>query len=238
VTSSPAGSRLQLAGLSKRYGRTRILDPTSLDLGAGIKVLAGANGVGKTTLLSVLAGIEPADGGDVYVHGISLRRAPVEAKGLLAYVPDRPSVYPFLTGLEFLTLVHRFKGVRDTGGQQGLLERFGIASSVATPFGRMSLGMQRKFLIVAALIGAPRVVLMDEPTNGLDAASRQALVEISRRGQSERLFLYATHDREFIERCGAELLLLRDAQITAGVSLDVIAAVRVAEDEAATPSAG
>jgi ABC-2 type transport system ATP-binding protein len=221
-----AKTRLRICGLAKAYGPRLILDGVSLELGGGVKALVGANGVGKSTLLTLLAGIEPPDAGQVWIDGVSLAGSPVEARRRLAYVPDRPSLYPFLTGREFLSLVHRFKGVQERGGwPQGLLERFGIAQSLDTAFSRMSLGMQRKFLIVAAFIGEPCVVLMDEPTNGLDAAARQELMEISRRAEGGRLFVHATHDRDFIEGCGAEVLWMRDARIDAGVPREGVSAL-------------
>jgi ABC-type multidrug transport system ATPase subunit len=226
-------SRLRLARLAKRYGERRILDSTSLELGSGVKALVGRNGVGKSTLLCMLAGIEPVDAGEVWIDGLSLAGSPVEARRRLAYVPDRPSLYPFLTGREFLSLVHRFKGVEERGRHCELLERFGIADSVDTTFSRMSLGMQRKFLIVAAFIGEATVVLMDEPTNGLDAASRQELVKISRRQEDGRLFVYATHDRDFIDSCAAEVLFMRDARVEVGVAREMVATVSATDDDGA-----
>lgn len=220
---------LRLTGLTKAFGSRSILQNAHLQLTHGVKALTGANGVGKSTLICMLAGIEPADAGEIWIDGMSLTGSPVEARRRLAYVPDRPSLYPFLTGREFLSLVHRFKGVPDTGESQALLERFGIADSLETSFSRMSLGMQRKFLIVAAFIGDARVVLMDEPSNGLDAASRQELAALSRKQSASRLFLYATHDRDFIDSCVEEVLLMQDARIQVGVSRETVAALQAAD---------
>jgi ABC-type multidrug transport system ATPase subunit len=225
--------RLRMAGLTKAYGPRQILDQVTLELGSGVKALIGANGAGKSTLLALLAGIDPPDAGHIWIDGMSLAGNPVEARSRLAYVPDRPSLPPFLTGREFLSLVHRFKGVPASAGQPPLLERFAISGALDVSFGRMSLGMQRKFLIVAAFIGDARVVLMDEPTNGLDAAARAELVEISRQ-EAQRLFVYATHDLDFIDRCQAQILWLHDACIEAGVPRDKVMSVRAAAAEGVT----
>lgn len=205
-TTSPI---LRVRSLDKRFGGVRVLENVNLDLATGVQVLVGPNGAGKSTLLSIIAGVEPASGGTVEIRGVNLRRAPAQAKRHSTYVPDRPSVYPFLTGDEFIGLVPQLRGIAGAGLEL-LVERFAIGGLRGTRFGEMSLGMQRKFMMAAAFAGNPALILLDEPTSGLDAAAREVLLELIAVHRREALVLCATHDEWFIQCTGAGVLLLRD----------------------------
>lgn len=127
---------LRLRSLDKRFGDRQVLKDVSLELQAGVQVLVGANGAGKSTLLSIVAGVEPPSGGIVEIEGVNLQRAPARAKRYLTYVPDRPGVYPFLTGEEFIGLVLKFRGIAGAD-VESLLQRFALAELRRTRFGEM-----------------------------------------------------------------------------------------------------
>jgi len=201
---------LRLGAISKSFGKLCVLRDLSLRLPPGSTVLVGPNGVGKSTLLAIIAGVEPPDQGGIEIAGIDLRRHPARAKRLLSYVPDRPCVYRFLTGAEFVDLVLRLKGIRDDTRLQEILERFALKEFQEKRFGEMSLGMQRKHMMACAFVGSPALILMDEPTNGLDASAREVLMDLIRTHTRTGLFLCATHERSFIEALGAQVLLLGD----------------------------
>jgi ABC-type multidrug transport system ATPase subunit len=140
--------------------------------------LRGINGVGKSTLLSVIAGALAPDGGNISINGTDLINEPVKARRNLAWAPDKPDVYAFMTGEEFLQLVgmaRDMSGASDENHVQQLLEQWQLMPHLKKRFQQMSLGMQKKFLLVAAFMGRPPLLLLDEPGNALDTQALQTL---------------------------------------------------------------
>lgn len=197
---------LQLQKVSKSYGTQTVFRNISHRFAHGLFALQGPNGVGKSTLLAVLSGAESMDAGDVRVQGCSLRRDPIAAKQRLAYVPDECPVYPFLSGRRFLQFVAKVKGTEDFTMINELVAQFALEPHLDTRFDAMSLGTQKKFLLSAAWIGNPVVMLVDEPDNGLDAPSTDRLVAHYRAMADDRLVLFSTHNREFVAKTGAEIV--------------------------------
>ncbi|ESQ16061.1 MAG: ABC transporter ATP-binding protein [Thiohalocapsa sp. PB-PSB1] len=195
---------LTITDLAKAYGFKSVFRGLSLDLPAGNFALVGANGVGKSTLLRLIAGAEHADSGRIVVDGVDLAQTPIAAKERLAYVPDEPVAYPFLTGREFLNLVAELRRLDDAELAAPFVEAMALDKHLDTRFQSMSLGTQRKFFVVAAFMDEPRVLLMDELTNGLDRAAREVLIELLRDSAPWRLTLFSTHDEDFIVRCDAQ----------------------------------
>ena len=207
---------LRAEGLAASYNGRRIFSGGKLSLKVGLYALQGANGSGKSTLLRLLAGARAPDAGDIWIGGVSLRRASQAAKRHLSYAPDDCPVYPFVTGRQFLRFVAMSRGVAlpalpddDLTAALGLLE-----PHLGMRFDSMSLGTQKKLLLRAAFIGSPRVMLMDEPSNGLDTAARRAFFDSLRTAAQEAVVLCATHDAAMVEETGASVLLMQ--QIVAG----------------------
>jgi ABC-2 type transport system ATP-binding protein len=186
--------------ISIAYGAKTLFANFSRTFDYGVHAIVGANGSGKTSLLSCLAGIVKPRAGRVSVDGIDLYARPVEAKRRLSFMPDKPLVYPFMTGNELLRIVASVKN--DVVDEQ-VIESLNLGRHVDTTFRSMSFGTQRKFTLVAALIGNPRVLLMDEPLNGLDKDSKEQFVRVINEYRSTRVILFATHDPELIERTHA-----------------------------------
>jgi len=199
---------LRVEGLSKSYGEKRILDRVSFALGAGVFALQGANGIGKSTLLALLVGAEPADGGDIWIDGRNLREEPRPARRLLSYAPDESPAYPFMTGRELLDFVAMIKKARVAEVALGLVEGFALGAFLDTRFSDLSLGSQKKFVLCAAWIGEARVMLLDEPSNGLDLAARDLLARMFRAEARSRTIVFASHDAEFVETAGAAIIAL------------------------------
>ncbi len=197
---------LRFHHISKAFGNRKVLDDASHAFEPGLYALHGPNGIGKSTLLSILAGILEPDAGRIEVDGHDLRAAPRAAKARLSYVPDECPVYPFMTGHELLDFVARAKQTT-VGPEVGvLLDCFGLRPYLATRFGQMSLGTQKKTMLAAAWIGAPAVLLMDEPSNGLDQATRDVLIGRVRELRERAVVLMSTHDADFARSVGAEVL--------------------------------
>ncbi len=202
--------------LTKAYGGTPLFAGLRHAFPTGVFALQGANGIGKSTLLAILAGAQEADAGAVWVAGKSLHAEPMAARARLAYVPDASPVYPFMQGGELLAFVAAVKRTEVRPEVWALAEALGLAGLMARPFGKLSLGTQKKFLLCAAWIGAPSVLLLDEPSNALDQAARQLLAARLREVGSRATVLFSSHDAAFVAATGAEVVsfegLLAEAQ--------------------------
>jgi ABC-type multidrug transport system ATPase subunit len=148
----------------------------------------GENGAGKSTLLKIVAGVIDADSG--HVAGVTRRE--------IGYVPEAADVLPELTPRELVRLVAALKRVHPPDGDLGL------AVEMDRPLGSLSLGQRRRACLLAALVGEPRLLILDEPTNGLDAGG----LEVLTRTLEGRTCLLATHDRTFARALGARCLVL------------------------------
>ena len=197
-------------GLGMRHGGHVVFEDLHLGFGAGAVALVGRNGAGKSTLLALLAGVAAPQAGRVLVCGHDMARGQ-GARAALAWVPDASVAYDFMLGDEWLRMVQALRGC--AGPHDALLEGFGIAGDLGARFGDMSLGTRKKFMLAAGLMGDAQVVLMDEPTNGIDAEARAFFVAQVRARAQEYLVLFSTHDRELIAQTGARVLELpaRDA---------------------------
>ncbi|TXF98003.1 ABC transporter ATP-binding protein [Massilia arenae] len=195
---------LAAEGLGMRFGARVLFEKLDLALGAGAVALVGGNGAGKSTLLSLLAGIEAPQAGRVAVCGHDLASQGRAARASLAYVPDESVAYDFMTGDEFLRMVQALRGC--AGPDQELLAGFGIDVYLGLPFRDMSLGTRKKFMLASGLMGGAPVVLMDEPSNGIDAAARAFLVAQIRAHEHTRLILFSTHDQDLVAAVGARVL--------------------------------
>ena len=205
---------LRFEALCKSYGSRPILQSVSGDFGTGAFALRGPNGIGKSTLLRVLAGALEADGGTVWIGGGSLQADPLAAKARLAYVPDDCPVYPFVTGRELLAFVAYAKRCAVSPEVLAIVERFGLDRHLDTRCGAMSLGTQKKLMLAASWIGDPAVLLCDEPSNGLDVQARALLIELLREKSAGATVLVSTHDQAFVSETNAEVIefdTLRDA---------------------------
>ncbi|KAF1047447.1 MAG: putative ABC transporter ATP-binding protein YxlF [Xylophilus sp.] len=203
---------LRVHEVSKAFGRRTVLRQVSHSFAPGLHALQGPNGIGKSTLLTILAGIQAPDSGTVIVDGHDLLAAPVQAKARLAFVPDDGPVYPFLTGRDLLDLVAQAKRARVDARIARLIERLGLAPHLSTRFGQMSLGTQKKTLLAAAWIGQPAVLLLDEPSNALDAVARGVLIEELRALRGTTVVVMSTHDADFVGAVDADVLSFASLQ--------------------------
>lgn len=186
---------IEVRALVKRHEQHVVFDGLDFSWdGPGIVCICGPNGSGKTTLLSMLAGASSPDAGDIRLMGTSLVLQAQTALPLVSYVPDGCPVYPFLTGGEWLDLT---RSVRDCNAaiEQELLARFGLMQLLDTRFDAMSLGTAKKFLLTAGLMCDTAILIMDEPTNGLDKRSFDVLQEQLERRRTSGLIVLSCHDQ-------------------------------------------
>lgn len=201
---------LEADGLGVQFSGLALFRGLSFGFGPGAVALMGENGAGKSTLLNLLAGVQPLQEGRVRVSGHDLASAPREARRHLAWVPDESVAYEFMTGDEFLRMVFALRGQVGAPLLPALIDGFGIAPHRGKRFGQMSLGTRKKFMLASGLASHAPVVLMDEPTNGIDAEARAHLAGTIRQGRASRLFFFSTHDAESVAQCGAQVFRLRD----------------------------
>jgi len=197
---------LRFERLCKSYGGRRILDDLGQDFGSGAYALRGPNGIGKSTLLRVLAGAADADSGAIWIDGVAMDAGSVAARQRLAYAPDECPVYPFMSGRALLDFVAYAKRCAVGTDVHDIVERFGLGRHLDTRCGAMSLGTQKKLMLAAAWIGAPVVLLLDEPSNGLDAAAREVLIALLVDKARKATVLVSTHDHAFAQAIGAAVI--------------------------------
>jgi ABC-type multidrug transport system ATPase subunit len=210
---------LEVRGLSKRLGHRRVLEGVDLRCGPSeLVIVRGENGSGKTTLLRLLAGIIEPDEGSIHIAGRSLSTEPVLAKAQLGYVPDNLDVVPELAVSELLGLVAALKSQALRAPAEiepRWRARLGVDGIWGQRLRSLSFGQRKRVALLAALIGEPRLLILDEPTNGLDPAAVDLLVELlDERCRAARTTLLTSHDRELSERVTATRYRMVSAQLT------------------------
>jgi len=235
----PASSAIAIAGLSKAYGKTRALSDVSfLVAGKGVTALLGLNGAGKTTLFQILTGLFVADAGQVSIFGDDIARAPVRALGHLGIVFQQQVLDLDLTvaqNLNFYAGLHGLRGSRATAAIRQGLQRFRIVELAGKRVRDLSGGTRRKVELGRALVTSPRVLLLDEPSQGLDTQSRADLVRdiFALCAEHGTAVLWATHLVGEVEQADQVVILDRGRVVAQGSPAALTASAGVATLEAA-----
>ncbi len=214
----------EFVDLHKRFGRTAAVAGLSLQVPRGVfYAFLGPNGAGKTTSLRMLAGLLRPDAGTVRIGGIDVLAEPERAKQELAYVPDEPALYGKLTPIEFLDYVAALWSVPAATARQRageLLERLSLSDRAGERLEGYSRGMKQKVALAAAMIHAPRLLMLDEPLTGLDAAAarliKDMLLDYVRAGGT---VLLTTHILEVAERLAERIGVIAQGRLLAEGSL-------------------
>jgi ABC-2 type transport system ATP-binding protein len=228
---------IELNRVSKSYnkGRVKAVDELTLTVRPGeIFGFLGPNGAGKTTTLKLIVGLLRPDAGTILVDGIDTQKDPLAAKAVTTYVPDTPAIYERLTGLEYLNFIGDVYGVPKADRLRRIekwLDIFELADSVSSPIQSYSHGMKQKIVLIAALLPAPRVMVLDEPMVGLDARSAHAMKEMMRThcAGGGTLF-FSTHIMEVAEKLCDRLAIIHKGRLIAQGTLEELRA-RDQEDE-------
>jgi ABC-type multidrug transport system ATPase subunit len=196
---------LQAINIGKRFGSRVVFEDWSHAWPTpGVHLVAGANGVGKSTLLALIAGALEADQGDVLVAGASLRKYPGQARTMLSYCPANCPVFPFLRGRDWLAFTRGIRGSWNRERSRQLFDAFRLQDYQDTRFAQMSLGTARKFLLLSAVEADTALLILDEPSGGLDADSIAALHEVLIDGAQTRLTILSSHDYSHCRSLGIE----------------------------------
>ena len=213
-----AGGHLVVAeGLTKRYGEVVAVDGLDLSVAAGeVYALVGANGAGKSTTFRMLTGLSLADEGAVTICGEDMRRHSARAKSHLGYLPEELYFYQRLTGREYLRLVAGLKGAEDLGDVEREIEFFELKAVADKWVGGYSLGMRKKLGLAAAFAGRPRVLVLDEPLNGLDVEMMKKLrLRLEEVSAERRAVVVSSHVMSFVERVSARVGVMRAGRLVA-----------------------
>ncbi|CUK20112.1 Cell division ATP-binding protein FtsE [Achromobacter sp. 2789STDY5608615] len=197
---------LRIDHLTKRYGDYAVFEGLTHTFTPGCVALCEEESTGKSSLLGIIAGVLAPDGGEVWIDGHSLARSPQQAKGRLAYVPDNCLALPEQTGRGLLEQVAAEKRVVVDDAILDLAARLGLEPHLDKRFEQMSTGTRRKVYLTAAALGDPAVVIADGPSNGLDTPARRALAELFKAWGRDRVVLFASHDPELVQACGAAVV--------------------------------
>ena len=209
---------LKIEHLTKTYGDKKAVDDLSLHIQPGeIFGFIGHNGAGKTTTLKACCGILQYDQGEIFVDGVSVKADPITCKQKIAYIPDNPDLYEFLTGIQYLNFVADVYGV-SVPDRQARIDRYakalGIYDDLATKIGAYSHGMKQKLAVISALIHTPKLLIMDEPFVGLDPKAAHTLKSIMREmcDQGCAIF-FSTHVLEVAEKLCDKIAIIRAGKL-------------------------
>lgn len=218
---------LRIEHLTKTYGDKKAVDDLSLHIQPGeIYGFIGHNGAGKTTTIKACCGILDFDGGEVYIDNISVKDDPLECKKRLAYIPDNPDLYEFMSGIQFLNFVCDIFGVSADERKKRIYrytDAFEITSDLAQPISAYSHGMKQKLAITSALVHNPRLIVMDEPFVGLDPKASHLLKEIMRemcRGGASIFF--STHVLEVAEKLCDKVAIIKGGRLIKSGTMDEV----------------
>ncbi len=219
-SAESAAPVLNVQHFTKKYGSKVAVNDLTLDVLPGdIYGFIGHNGAGKTTLIKCIVGAQPFEGGEIYVDGKNVVNDPIATKQLIAYVPDNPDIYEFMSGIKYLNYVADIFGVPAQDRVERitvLANRLGITDSLANPISSFSHGMKQKLVLVSALLHEPKLLVLDEPFVGLDPAAsfelKKMLHELASRGSA---VFFSRHVLEVVEKLCNKIAIIREGKLLA-----------------------
>lgn len=218
---------LRINNLTKIYGEKKAVDNLSLHIQKGeIYGFIGHNGAGKTTTIKSCCGILKFDEGEIFVDGVSIKDHPLECKQTIAYIPDNPDLYEFLSGIKYLNFIADVYKV-STQDREARIKKyadmFQITSDLAQPISAYSHGMKQKLAIISALIHEPKLIIMDEPFVGLDPKAAHLLKGLMREMCDDGgAIFFSTHVLEVAEKlCDKVAIIKGGKMITSGTMEEV-----------------
>ncbi len=216
MTRMSEAALIDVYELCKNYDETCAVDRLSFQVPSGqILGLVGPNGAGKTSTLLCLAGIQPPSSGSILIDGASIADDPLTAKRSLAFIPDTPKLFEYLTVRQHLQFVARIYGVDDWEARgMSLIEEFELTAKIDVLPHELSRGMQQKLAICCAFLHQPRAIFCDEPLTGLDPLGiRNMKASISRRAKEDgAAIIVSSHMLELVREISDSLLILSEGK--------------------------
>jgi ABC-2 type transport system ATP-binding protein len=218
---------LKIEHFTKTYGSKVAVSDLSLHIAPGeICGFIGHNGAGKTTTLKACCGILGFDSGDIYVEGRSIKDDPIGCKQVIAYVPDNPDLYEFLTGIQYLNFIADIYGVSKEDRTHRIShygQLLGMTDDLTLPVSSCSHGMKQKIALIGALLHKPKLILMDEPFVGLDPiASHQLKNVMAQHCASGGSIFFSTHVLEVAEKLCHKVAIISSGKLVASGTMDQV----------------
>ena len=218
---------LQINHLTKTYGSKKAVEDLTLHIAPGeIYGFIGHNGAGKTTTLKSCAGILPFDAGEIRINGVDVSTNPLEAKRVLAYLPDNPDLYNYLSGIQYLNFIADVFGVEKSVRAERirrLADTFSLTEDLAQPISAYSHGMKQKLAMISGWLHEPKLILMDEPFVGLDPKAAHLLKEMMHehcdRGGA---IFFSTHVLEVAEKLCDKVAIIKEGRLVTSGTMDEV----------------
>ena len=209
---------LYIEHLTKTFGEKKAVDDLSLHIAPGeIYGFIGHNGAGKTTTLKSVVGIQQFDSGRITIGGHSIQDDPIACKKMLAYIPDNPDLYEFMTGIQYLNFIADIFGVEESARQERIrkyADLFELTTDLAQPVAAYSHGMKQKLALISAWLHEPKLILMDEPFVGLDPKASYILKgrmrEVCDAGGA---IFFSTHVLEVAEKLCDKVAIIKGGKL-------------------------
>ena len=207
---------LELKNISKKYGKVTALKSVSITLGSGIYALLGPNGSGKSTMMNIISGILPPTDGEILYNGHGIRSLGTAYREKIGYMPQYPGMYPSFTARDFLLYMSELKGLPrgNEGEVDYILRRVELDDCADRKIAALSGGMKQRLSLAQAVLGSPEIIILDEPTAGLDPKPRIAVRNFISETASDRTVLWATHIVPDIEGIAREVIILKQGEVT------------------------
>ena len=218
---------LRIEHLTKTYGDKKAVDDLSLHIQPGeIYGFIGHNGAGKTTTLKAVAGILQFDAGEILIDGKSVRTSPLSCKREIAYIPDNPDLYDYMTGIKYLGFIADVFGV-SAGDRQERIRKyadlFELTSDLAQPIAAYSHGMKQKLAIIAAWLHSPKLIIMDEPFVGLDPKASHLLKGMMRdMCDAGGAIFFSTHVLEVAEKLCDKVAIIKGGKLVRSGTMEEV----------------
>ena len=218
---------LRIENLTKTYGEKKAVDNLSLHINKGeIYGFIGHNGAGKTTTIKACCGILQFDRGEIYIDGISIKKDAIACKKKIAYIPDNPDLYEYMSGIKYLNFIADIFAVPKRVREQKIKEYadlFELTPDLAQPISAYSHGMKQKLAVISALIHSPKLVIMDEPFVGLDPKAahitKTLMREICDNGGA---IFFSTHVLEVAEKLCDKIAIIKNGRLVVSGNLDEV----------------
>lgn len=218
---------LEITNLSKSFGEKKAVDDLTLHINPGeIYGFIGHNGAGKTTTLKSIAGILRFDKGEILINGKSIVDEPIECKKMMAYIPDNPDIYDFMTGIQYLNFIADIFGISASDRQARIrkyADLFELTSDLAQPVSAYSHGMKQKLAIISAWIHEPKLIIMDEPFVGLDPKAAHILKGMMREVcNGGGAIFFSTHVLEVAEKLCDKVAVIKGGKLIISGTMDEV----------------
>jgi ABC-2 type transport system ATP-binding protein len=218
---------LRIEHLTKNYGPKRAVDDLSLNIERGeICGFIGHNGAGKTTAIKASCGIIDFDFGEIFIDGRSMKLEPIECKRRLAYIPDNPDLYDFLSGIKYLNFIADMYAVSAQERQTKIreyAEMFELTGDLAQPIAAYSHGMKQKLALISALVHDPELLILDEPFVGLDPKASRIVKDIMReKCEKGAAVFFSTHVLEVAEKLCDKVAIIKSGKLMAYGDMDKV----------------